>query len=210
MVYANGDNGASIGISSNGLPAKYGKYKLTKGQINVLDNVHAALREMRGLTCDLDFDAHTEIKERLDGFADLYITDTATVAGFNVKTDGAFLYFEGRLIPLNQEGFEGDESVSEAKITETKVSFTLYADFYIGHTLPIDDNGESTEMTTHDGFEDLESAIWALKKVKEANYSNIKYLYITKDTFTEVFDEDGDSIDDSFESKKVFDENSDY
>lgn len=96
--------------------------------------------------------------------------------------------------------------------TETQTKYTLFAELHKGgsdgYTIPIDENGDCTFTTSHDGFVYLEDAIWAMDKVKNANYSNVRFLYITKDTYTVILDEDGDEIDSDFKSEKVFDESS--
>lgn len=101
ILFANNDRKVSMTILENGLGKSFSN--MTGGEQKLTENLKTALRLMKGMRAEPDFDAHTEDKTVLgDGFGTLYITDTANVGGINTGSDGAFLHFEGRLIHLSQ------------------------------------------------------------------------------------------------------------
>lgn len=97
MLFINNDRGVSIGDSGRIFTSK-----LTNGQNKLLDKLSdffdAAEYVYEG---QLDFDSHKE-KKALCDIGHLFLTDTATVAGINVGSDGVYLYRKNRLYNLNQ------------------------------------------------------------------------------------------------------------
>jgi hypothetical protein len=105
MIYANSDRGVSLGIAES-WPAKYGKFKLSAGQIKLLDAIN--VNKMANVECAVelasDFNDSLHKEESFDNaIGKIYITDTANVAGISTGSDGAFVRIGNKLINLAQE-----------------------------------------------------------------------------------------------------------
>ena len=97
MLYINGDNRVSVGISEGRGFSPYGKHT-TKGQRNLYDAAMRALRDTPPVY-EGDLGEHAEESVELD-IGTLFVTDIATVGGVNVGADGAYLYAENKLYNL--------------------------------------------------------------------------------------------------------------
>lgn len=95
MIYANGSNGVSVGISDTVYTSKF-----TKGQKNTWDEFWQYLNESEKIEFTGDFNNHTEDKVILDNNLKLMITDIAMCGGQKVDTDGAYLLYKNQLIKI--------------------------------------------------------------------------------------------------------------
>ena len=99
MIYANNDRGVSVGIAEQ-FPAKYGKFKLTDGQIRLLDSLHSFINFAETVPFNSGLSRPHEELSFSNALGTVYITDTATVCGQPVGADGAYLFSNGKLINL--------------------------------------------------------------------------------------------------------------
>lgn len=97
MIYINGSNGASVGLSDQPLATS----KLTKGQQNTL-NAGLAAFNLHAEPFLGSLGAHTE-GQYLCGNYTLCITDVATVGGHSTGADGAFLVRDGKILACDYE-----------------------------------------------------------------------------------------------------------
>lgn len=87
MLYLNGSNGVSVGLSERVYTSK-----LTKGQKNTLNEFKEAIKNAHSVKVALDASKHKEDFIDLDFDYTLFLTDVATVCDFKTDSDGAFLY----------------------------------------------------------------------------------------------------------------------
>ena len=100
--YNNGKNVCSLGISSNGVPSHYGKYT-TAGQRKILDLLPQIIDslEVKQLGEVTNPSKDGECQHSLGNFGDLVVTDCATVGGYSVGSDGAYLLKGNKCYVLN-------------------------------------------------------------------------------------------------------------
>lgn len=100
MIYANNDRGVSLGIGET-FPSLYGKFKATQGQIKIADALSNYFKNAKAIEIKAPLKTHEELFFD-NALGRVYLTDTATVCGISVKSDGAYLMRDEKLYDLSQ------------------------------------------------------------------------------------------------------------
>ena len=96
MLFVNGSNGVSVGISDRVYTSKF-----TKGQEKVWGEFWDFIRTTEDfIPFTGDFSKHNEDKAVLDFDLKLMITDVCNVGGQHVESDGGYLLYNDKLLKL--------------------------------------------------------------------------------------------------------------
>lgn len=100
MVYINNDRKVSIGLSEE---RGYQSTKATEGQKKLWDAFWSSFSQLTPIADGAKAEMHTEWKLEISRDTFFAITDTATVGGVNVESDGLYVVHKGQIYPSRGE-----------------------------------------------------------------------------------------------------------